>query len=235
MTVRDTYDPFFPWDHLGLRANPFQSLRIDDWVEIAILPGKLSAWYAEPSAVLQISGEKGVGKSSALFALQKILRTQAFNPEYAYIPLKRSKTQIDLDHPGPLLIDEAQRLSVSLRRKLLQRKPTIQAHYAQTPSLIYTTHVNFKDDLRRLSIDFKSIHLSVLNHEDLTHLLERRVRYFSSDESCEVRFHPKAVDFLSRTFGSNLRQMEAYLYDFFQAIPSHPLISAQQLERHLNS
>jgi chromosomal replication initiation ATPase DnaA len=228
-------DPYFPWKHLGLRSNPFKSLTKEDWMGIAILQNDLVDWIQNPSDILQIHGDKGVGKSSTLFALQKHLAQEGFKPKYFYIPMKGSKTYIDYHHPGPLLVDEAQRLSSRVRRKLYQRNQNLNASGSQVPSLVFTTHEDFSDDLRQFLVDFKSIHLSVLDEADLAHLLERRLQYFAVDETCEVRFHPQAVHLLSSSFGPNLRQMESFLYDFFQDIPQQPIITAELLARHLKN
>jgi hypothetical protein len=43
------------------------------------------------------------------------------------------------------------------------------------------------------------------------------------------------VHLLSSSFGPNLRQMESFLYDFFQDIPQQPIITAELLARHLKN
>jgi hypothetical protein len=206
-------------------------LKTSDWREIAILPDPVLSWLDKPSAVLQISGDQGAGKTSALYALQTRLEYEGIDPKYYYIPEDTSAVQIDFDHPGPLLIDEAQRLNKRMLRGLVKR-PSAPS---QKPALVYTTHKDYSAVLQRLSIDYETIHLMALDESELARLLECRVRHFAIGSSCEIRFTAQAVHYLANSYRSDLRQMEARLYHFFQAIPSQALITAHDLDSSQNT
>ncbi len=230
MNRRIDHDPYFPWSHLGLRANPFQSLNRADWLEIAWLPAQLAAWLEQPTAVLQILGEKGSGKTSALLAISRTLRQQHYQTSYVYLPADEPHPELEPLKDGVLIVDEAQRLSRQARKRLFTSAQMKTQQRVTAPRLIYSSHEDFLTSSVQDSNDFVTYTLHGLNVHDLVGLLDRRVQFFASGEDCKVHFEPEAIDFLISTFLSDLRAMEAYLYDFFQAIPAEPQIKADTLQ-----
>lgn len=228
MNTTQGRDPYFPWRHLGLRANPFQSLKREDWAEIAVLPRQIAAWMNKPSSILQVSGPSGAGKTSVLLAIRRELLKEGQSPFYIYLRDGQPEPELRQSPGRTLLLDEAQRLS---RRSLdhLFKSANNGSDVERIPSLIISTHKDFSAYARRYSPDYKSFELGVIELEDLELMLDRRIQHFTRNGHSEVHFRPHALRFLLDTFGMDLRAMEAFLYDFFQSIPASPDIGAQML------
>jgi hypothetical protein len=227
------HDPYFPWKHLGLRANPFQSLKPEDWVEIAHLPARLAVWLQEPTPILQISGCKGAGKTSVLYALMNELSRMNFAPIYIYLPPDRIPPKLDLDQM-PLLLDEAQRLPRRSRFSLYRKAVALTPESIQNPRLILATHEDFSGEYIQFPLEFETVDLAAPGETELALLLEKRVQHFASGAASPVRFEPGAVRYLSDRFGDDLRSMETFLYAYFQSIPAQALISTEALAREIS-
>lgn len=225
-------DPYFPWLHLGLRANPFQSLKPEDWVEIAHLPSRLSLWLEEPTPVLQISGPKGVGKTSILYALKNELSRMGSNPIYVYIPPIRATPKLVLDQ-RPLLVDEAQRLPRRSRFRLYRNAVALIPEKIQNPRFILSTHEDLSGEFSRFSLQFYAVDLTAPRETELAIMLEKRVQHFAIGADSPVRFEPGAVRYLVNKFGADLRSMESFLYAYFQSIPDQALITVRTLKREI--
>jgi chromosomal replication initiation ATPase DnaA len=225
-------DPYFPWLHLGLRANPFQSLNPEDWVEIAHLPSRLSLWLEEPTPVLQISGPKGAGKTSVLYALKNELSRMGSNPIYVYIPPIRATPKLVFDQ-RILLVDEAQRLPRRSRFRLYRNAVALIQETTQNPQFILSTHEDLSGEFSRFSLEFNTIDLTAPGEIDLAIMLEKRVQYFAIGADSPVRFEPDAVRYLANKFGADLRSMESFLYAYFQSIPDQALITVGALKREI--
>jgi hypothetical protein len=230
MTSQIDPDPYFPWSHLGLRANPFQSLNRTDWHAIALLPEHLVRWLVRPSAILQLTGGKGTGKTSALLALRRELEKQYVPSKYEHLASGSRLPVLELSNDRLLLIDEAQRLTKRIRLKLFQSVQTKTKAGVTAPILIYSSHEDYSVEIGRYFEDFISYEMHALSARDLAGLLDRRVNHFAVRGSGKVHFDREAVDFLLAAFGADLRGMETFLYNFFQSIPVKPHIEAEILQ-----
>lgn len=222
-------DPYFPWTHLGLRANPFQSLNSDDWLAIAWLPEPIKTWLEDPTAVLQLTGEKGSGKTSTLLALRKELSQRLIHTTYDYLPEDTPQPILEMPREGTMLVDEAQRLDHQTLGRLVHAVSQRTHAGDPPPVLIYSSHEDLSSLAAEYMNDFASFEISGLSAVDLAGMLDLRVRHFALEEGTKVRFQPEAVDFLITAFSPDLRRMEAFLYAFFQAVPADPVIEADDL------
>src|SRR5512137_497992 len=74
---------YFPFHALGLQCNPFRALTDEEWGDIALLPEELLT--LEPTAHVQILGERGHGKTSLLMGLAAMGRQQHKKAAYEYL------------------------------------------------------------------------------------------------------------------------------------------------------
>lgn len=232
MRANKSADPYFPWTHLGLRSNPFQSLSTTDWRQIAVLPNQLGHFMREPSRILQVSGPKGSGKTSALFAIQRELEQRGVHAEYVYIQQDGEFPGLKHDPDRAILLDEAQRLPVRRMRRLLldSARPSGRG---LNPRLVFSTHSNWSALMQKHSIDFTSVDLATPTARDLASILAQRVDHFALPEGTRVYFEDEAVRLLLTTFGADLRAMESLLYAYFQSIPDRGEIRTSALKEQL--
>ena len=233
MRASSSADPYFPWTHLGLRSNPFQSLGTADWKQIAVLPNQLKHFMRNRSRILQISGPKGTGKTSTLFAIQQEFAERGVDTEYVYIREDGEVSGLQTDPGKALLIDEAQRLPARRMSKLLLNAARLSGHDANS-RLVFSTHTDWSVLMQKHSVDYKKVDLSTPTAHDLASILAQRVRYFALPQGTRVHFDNEALQLLLTTFGPDLRALESSLYTYFQSIPDRPEITASALKRQLD-
>ncbi len=193
--------PFASWN---LRRNPFGELsreergelavveRIEDWLKV--LEGSMSA--------LQFVGDCGFGKTTHLLALLRHL------PAASYVYYPEAGTPPPLPRARPVLIDEAQRMG---------RRQEIQLIRHAGP-VVLGTHVDFTSRLQRAGFEVTTVNVeSPKTSETLTRILNRRIEAsrLSDDQSLPLIAPALAAKLLQR-FGSNVRNIEHFLYDCFQ-------------------
>lgn len=230
MPAAQWQDAYFPWTHLGLRANPFLSLSKEVWSRIAILPQQIETWLSHPTAILQITGDKGSGKTSALLALQQFFIDNGRETDYLYIDQDEDVPVIDLDPHKLLIIDEAQRLPESLRARVFNWAQNKGRVSMSSPLFIFSSHHDLSSEMKRYSLDHISIDVMESSVSDLTRMFERRIQFFTMPDQQAVCFEAGSVVYLLERFGADLRAMEAFLYDFFQAVPEDSTIEAAELD-----
>jgi hypothetical protein len=211
---------YFPFDQLGLRGNPFQTLTQSEWAALALLPASVRAAWARGDD-LQIVGEKGYGKTTLLLGLAARARREGRTAAYERLP--EGKRHFDM--PGAaqdvFLLDEAQRLDRSGRR-LLRSMPT-------RVQLVIGSHTDLRPELTDSGRVPTSIRLGNLEAAHLAEILQRRLRHFSRDESTGFCFTESAVAYLLSKFGANQRAMGALLYEYFPRLPAPGPIEANAL------
>ena len=185
------------------------------------------------SRILQISGPKGTGKTSALFAIQQELAERGVDTEYVYIREDGEVSDLKTDPGKALLIDEAQRLPARRMSKLLLNAARLSGHDAN-PRLVFSTHADWSVLMQKHSVDYKKVDLSTPTAHDLASILAQRVRYFALPQGTRVHFDNEALQLLLTTFGPDLRALESSLYTYFQSIPDRPEITASALKRQLD-
>ncbi len=133
-----------------------------------------------------------------------------------------------------MIIDEAQRLNRRQRKRLMKRVHLKTKQGKMSPTLIYSSHVDFSSQVREYAIDFAAYELSGFGAQELERILNRRIQHFANRRGSEIQFDSEAIEFLVGTFGADLRAMESFLYDYFQAIPAGPKITINELQAQHN-
>ena len=189
------------FEHLNLRFNPFGALDAERRARVAILP----PLELEPGEVLQVLGEEGRGKSTRLLTWHY----QAPGSGYEYIPegedRLKTRTLCEL-----FFVDEAQRL----------RAVDLERLFARVARLVLATH---EDLSRRTTRPVRSMVVAGLDAERLTRILGRRIEEARRGGGAIPTIGPRSVARLLERFGDDLRTMEEYLYEVFQALegPGH--------------
>ena len=199
-----------PFEHLNLRRNPFGELSAEERTQLAIVELKaaldhLQSSYQKRPPVLQVIGEKGFGKTTHLLSIA----THFPSASYIHIP-EGEYANIPVDGE-PLLIDEAQRLTLWQRLWLFRSRRT----------LILGTHRDFTLHLKRAG-------RAVLTLDAARHTTPERVEQILNDRIKSVRRSSDSIpvvtsataETLFALYGHDLRSMQHHLYDVFQNLGS---------------
>lgn len=195
--------PSLPFAHLNLRCNPFGELSISEWtaqadVDLSPILGALD----QPRSAVQLIGDKGFGKTTHLLAL----RARCESAGYVHIPEGERR---GLPTGSPVLIDEAQRLTMLQRWQL----------FRSSVPLVLGTHHDFQNALLRSGRHVLTIHVETqVNSDRLHRILNARI--------AAARRHPGAIPTVSRStvdqlmaqFGPNIRQIVHELYARIQRL-----------------
>ncbi|QDV47826.1 hypothetical protein Enr13x_77380 [Stieleria neptunia] len=235
----DALQPASRWSAANLFRNPFGELTRRERAELAVVPvaeivaaigesppGKPAAGNQTPSepagsepvagdvpitfrpwSAYQMIGECGRGKTTRMLAIGK-----AF-PSASYVYLPEDQPCPTIPAGEPLLIDEAQRLTWRVRRKV----------FASGTTLVLATHKDLSPALRRAgyTVTTEKIGLS-LSVGKLTEILNRRIAASRRDPRQPVpRINDEDAETLIRRFGTDVRSIESYLYDIVQSQVNH--------------
>lgn len=207
------------------KCNPFRALSFDEWADVAVLHPQLAP-LANHAAHLQIIGRKGRGKTSALLALADLLTQSGKSVCYERLPIGQMHFTSQFDAVDVFLLDEAQRLSFSERRRLFK---------LPVNRFVIGTHITYLPWFVLNGLPLKTIKLSQQSrHERVAHLtsmIEQRLTYFSASEA-SLPLSDDAYIWLIRRFGDDYRAIEWFLYDVFQTWPGDHNISADDLQAH---
>lgn len=185
------------FEHLNLRWNPFGEATRDERRSFAV------ERVAPPRAggKLQIIGDAGHGKSSALLALLARMP----DARYQYLPLPNGAPPPAIEeHPAPLLLDEAQRLGRAALRALL----------TSTRTVVVGTH----DDLRALAPGIDTVVLERCSAHLLGSIIDERIRWATRRPGPVPRPTARLVEALIAAHGGNVRAIEAALYTRYQTL-----------------
>ena len=199
-----------PFEHLNLRRNPFGEFSAEERTQLAIVELKAALDHLQSSCqkrppVLQVIGDKGFGKTTHLLSII----THFPNASYIHIP-EGEYVSIPVDGE-PLLIDEAQRLTLWQRLKLFRSQRT----------LVLGTHRDFTQHLKWAG-------RSVLTLDAARHTTPERIEQILNDRIRRVRRSsdsiPTVTSATARTLfalhGSDLRSIQHHLYEVFQNLSS---------------
>ena len=215
-------DPYFPFHALGFHSNPFRALDDDEWAAIVLLPPAL-AEAAARGGHLQVLGERGRGKTSALLGLAAQWRSAGQRAAYEYLPEGRDGFKTVLAGLEVFLLDEAQRLRGGERRRLLRAA-------AGGLRLVLGSHDDLTPLFARAGLPLASVRLEAGDTAHLAALLARRLDYSALQPGQPgVTFEAGAVAFLASIFGSDLRAMERFLYEVFQDLEAPGTLTAEEL------
>ena len=199
-----------PFEHLNLRRNPFGEFSAEKRTQLAIVElssalDHLQSRSEKLRPVLQFIGEKGFGKTTHLLKLA----TRFPNAAYVHIPEDEHAT-IPADGE-PLLIDEAQRLTLWQRLWLFRSRRT----------LVLGTHRDFTQHLKWAG-------RAVLTLDVARHTTPERIELILNDRIKSVRRSSAPIPTITSAtakalftlYGSDLRSMQHHLYDVFQCLRS---------------
>ena len=192
-----------PFAHLNLRHNPFGEL--DTFERAALAVVDLDGFVARlrrPGFAIQFIDEKGCGKTTHLLALHKLLQDAVYvhvaEAERPTVPRRR-----------PLLLDEAQRLPPTVRSRI----------FGRPGSIAIGTHEDLTVELVRAGFDVHVVWPShQLSVKRLHQIFARRIEWARRGEGHVPTVEIAAVRELMDRFGSDVRSMEAHLYESFQAM-----------------
>ena len=128
---------FFPFHDLGFRCNPFRALTREEWSQIAVVPQAIEEAIEGDFSHLQIIGNQGSGKTSALLALKKRFKDQGHKVQYCYLPPGQTKLPGTWPVGEILLIDEMQRLTQNQRLRVVKK---VAPMYEAGLRLIFSSH-----------------------------------------------------------------------------------------------
>jgi hypothetical protein len=192
-----------PFAKHSLFRNPFGELTSSERAELAVLDIEpFLDFLSSPKSVLQFVGDCGRGKSTHLLALQRCLE----NAPYIYIP--EQKPAPKLPSIRPLLVDESQRLP---------NRTLVELARSGGP-LVLGTHSDHTSILSRYGLQVRTVQVSKdLNAETLRAIFVARIEASRSTSGRLPIFPLSLANRMLTQFGSDIRAMEYYLYDRFQA------------------
>lgn len=193
-----------PFLHLNLRRNPFGELTAQERTALAVVEVRAALRHlTRPRSAVQVVGEKGFGKTTHLLAMA----THFAHSAYVHIP---EGERVAVSAIGePLLIDEAQRLT------LLQRWQIFRSERR----LILGTHTDFENALRRAGRTVLTIAANQFTNESRVHtLLNARVQSARRADGPVPSITTHTASGLFARFGPDIRSIEHAMYQTFQQL-----------------
>ena len=202
-----------PFENLNLRRNPFGELTNDQRVQLAFvdLDSSLAHLNGEvldkkvKNAAVQIVGEKGYGKSTHLLSIA----THFAGSAYVYIAEGERATVPPFG--DPLIIDEAQRLSLWQRFIL----------FRTSRRLVLGTHRDFSCQLKRAGRDVLTLSADrQTTPKRIAEILNARIHAVRRSDGDIPRITNATALELFHRFGPDIRSIQSSLYDVFQELRS---------------
>jgi hypothetical protein len=213
---------YFPFHDLGFRANPFRALEDDEWADVVVLTAS-AIQATDAGGHIQVLGERGHGKTSTLLGLQAHLRRSGQAASYEYLPEGEEVFHSKLDGMDVFLLDEGQRLNLAERARLLREGKSGRR-------LILGSHEDLTGLFAAAELPLATLLPETASLAHLQAVLARRLAYFAlAPEAPAVTLDDTAVAYLAETFGGDLRAMQWFLYEVFQALRRPGTISAAEL------
>lgn len=215
---------FFPLRAVGLSKNPFGTLSADEWLRVTVPPPSLEQALSAGFEHLLVMGEKGRGKSTTLHYLVNWFNAHGQPAAYERLARWQWRYKTDVRDLRVFALDEMQRIAMweatRLFRQMRGKRLLIGSHVTHAPAFA-----------------LRGLPLTVIRLEQqasaarLTQILARRLAAFALDETTApaVTFSEEAVAYLWARFGSDLRSMNGFLYDFFQQVRTPQHIHAADL------
>ena len=184
--------------------NPFGELTRAERAELAVAD-ELDEWLgllADERAAIQFVGGCGFGKSTYLAMIESRLA------EAVYIYYPEVGRRPPLPRSRPVLVDEADRMGWYQHARLLSGRGPI----------VIGTHVDYSWRLKRAGFRVTTVNVErPLAPQLAMRILNRRIEGSRLDGRLPVPVIDELfAEHLVRSFGSNLRSIEHYLYDRFQ-------------------
>jgi hypothetical protein len=221
-SYRMDYLPFFA---LGFRSNPFRRLTDDELVAVAVLRDELLRLARNSSDHIQVLGAQGRGKSTCLRALAARFTDDGLRTVYEYLTPGRNSFRTSLDRLDVFLLDEAQRLEVHERTRLL----AAASNRRRGLRLVVGVHDDMSSPFFSHRLPLATVHIDSITPAYLQAVLSRRLALFALDDPPAITFSADAVRYLCDAFGSDLRLAERFLYEVFQSKPPHGRLTSAML------
>lgn len=216
---------YFPFHASGFRCNPFRALTLGEWAEVAMVPEPLEAALSAGFSHLQILGEKGTGKTSALLALTRQWAREGRRVAYEYLPEGRTSFHTGTDGLDVFALDEAQRLCAAERARLL----LLASGSPDRRRLVLGSHEDLAPLFSRHALPLVSVRIDTFTGAHIATVLERRLDYFALAGKPRATLTAGAHRYLQERFVADLRQAEHFLYEAFQRLKPTGPIGADQL------
>lgn len=193
-----------PFAHLNLRRNPFGELTREERTQLAVVEIQEALEHlTRPRASVQIVGEKGYGKTTHLLAIA------GHFPDCSYVHIPEGQRCVIPASGDPLLIDEAQRLTLPQRWHLLR----------SGRRLILGTHEDFAKALSRARRPVLTLAADRFTDAARVHrILNARIQSVRRDPGPTPSITEATASRLFAQFGSDLRSIEHSLYYVFQQL-----------------
>ena len=194
---------WLPWAWCNLRRNPFGELLREERVQLAVVDvADIASDVQRARTAVQLIGDCGRGKTTRMLVLAAAMADSA----YVYLPKDEPCPAIPVGNP--LLIDEAQRLPRSVRRRV----------FAAGLPLVLATHRDLSRSLMRAGYQVQTRQIGQTNDAALLHqVLNKRIQASRLDPRGDVPvITARDAATLVDRFGSNIRAIESYLYEFVQ-------------------
>ena len=193
-----------PFAHLNLRRNPFGELARDERTQLAVVEIQEALEHlTQPRSSVQFVGEKGYGKTTHLLAIARHF------PDCAYVHIPEGQRCTIPADGEPLLIDEAQRLTLYQRWSVLR----------SGRRLILGTHQDLAQALGRARRPVLTLAADRLTDAARVHtILNTRIQFARRAAGPTPSITEATASRLFAQFGSDLRSIEHSLYHVFQQL-----------------
>ncbi len=211
--------PYFPFHALGFRCNPFRAVTDEEWAELAVLPESLEAALAAGAVHLQILGQKGYGKTTALLALTARFKREGKQATYEHLEIGQTRFKTALASFADLdvfLLDEVDRLSGAERKRLC----AALSREGDGLRAVISSHEDLSPLFTRYRLPLTTLHFNSATLAHLETVIRRRLAYFALDPSQTpgLTLSTEAIAYLQQTYGGDLRAVELLLYEVFQGV-----------------
>ena len=142
------------FEQIGYRRNPFGSLTPDEWEVIALPHPDLLPYIDDSTVHLQVIGEKGRGKTSALRAVQFASEEAGLKTVFERLPIGKHHFYSSLMGVDVFLLDEAQRL---YPWEILRLIKNIRRHQVR---LVVGNHIDYSVILRGVGMKLRTVRLT---------------------------------------------------------------------------
>jgi hypothetical protein len=206
-------NPYFPFHHLGFQCNPFRAVIDAEWIELAILPDFIPTDFIH----LQILGDKGRGKTTALLKLSSLFDQAA----YEHLEVDQDRFITRLDGLSIFLLDEAQRLNARERERLFSKIKDTGLR------VVLGSHEDYSPRFAKHGWPLTTVRLETVPRAHVAAVIRRRLNYFAlRSEQPALDLTPAAIAYLHQQYGADLRLIENVLYEVFEQLKGMGSITA---------
>ncbi len=200
-----------PYAAHGFWRNPFGELSVEERTALAVVDSAPLLDYltsqsaADRYPALQFIGDCGFGKTTHLLVLESLLpgSRRVYFPEHG----RRPRLPVD---SRVLIVDEAQRMGWRRRRQMLRHRGP----------LVLSTHEDLSNHLQRNGFALWTIDVGQPKPSSVVaEVLNRRIAASLTNDSLLPNYtvDEQLAQHLNNRFTGNLRTIEAFLFESFQA------------------